>query len=135
MKAKDIKAVKTALAEPAEALLAESIYVLELSVRTANTLDKAGVVSVNDLLSCCGKKSPCAHCRYSPDVCGCMVRLLDVPNFGGKTLEEVYRCLERVGLVRSSHRKEAEKRAKKYADREEREQAHRRQFPRSYGRR
>lgn len=135
MKAKDTRTGEASLAEPIKALLAEPICVLELSVRTANVLDKMGVNSVEDLLSCCGKKLLCTECEFLPGECGCTIRLLDIPNFGGKTLEEVYQCLERVGLVRPSHRREAEKRAKKHADQKERERADRRRFPRSYGHR
>ena len=53
-----------------------------LAVRTTNCLEERGVFTVNDLL----------HCT-SDD-------LLSISNFGEKTLEEVYKALERVGFYR-----------------------------------
>lgn len=54
-----------------------------LSVRTTNCLEEKGIFTVHDLLKC---KS---------------VDLLSISNFGEKTLEEVYRALERIGFYRS----------------------------------
>ena len=53
-----------------------------LSVRTTNCLEERGIFTVNDLLNC------------SPE------DLLDISNFGEKTLEEVYSALETIGFYR-----------------------------------
>lgn len=55
-----------------------------LSVRTTNCLEERGIFTVNDLLNC------------SPE------DLLDISNFGEKTLEEVYSALEAIGFYRRS---------------------------------
>jgi DNA-directed RNA polymerase subunit alpha len=57
-----------------------------LSVRTTNCLEERGIFTVNDLL----------HCTRDD--------LLSISNFGEKTLEEVYKALERVGFYRPSRR-------------------------------
>ena len=57
-----------------------------LAVRTVNCLEDHGVLTVEDLLNC------------TPE------RLLSFPNFGEKTLEEVYRALEDFGFPRQSRR-------------------------------
>ena len=56
-----------------------------LAVRTTNCLEERGVFTVDDLL----------HCTRED--------LLSISNFGEKTLEEVYRALERVGFFRPGH--------------------------------
>lgn len=56
-----------------------------LSVRTTNCLDEQGISTVGDLLNC--KRSD----------------LLAIPNFGEKTLEEVYLALEKLGFYRKNH--------------------------------
>ncbi|MDO5582247.1 MAG: DNA-directed RNA polymerase subunit alpha C-terminal domain-containing protein [Planctomycetia bacterium] len=56
-----------------------------LSVRTTNCLDEQGITSVEDLLNCN------------------RADLLSIPNFGEKTLEEVYAALERLGFYRKGH--------------------------------
>ena len=56
----------------------------ELSVRTVNCLEEQGLFTVKDLLHC------------TPQ------RLLDIPNFGEKTLRSVYDALEKVGFGRRS---------------------------------
>jgi DNA-directed RNA polymerase subunit alpha len=53
-----------------------------LAVRTTNCLEEKGVFTVNDLL----------HCTRED--------LLSISNFGEKTLEEVYKALERIGFKR-----------------------------------
>jgi len=55
-----------------------------LSVRTTNCLEDKGIFTLGDLLNC------------TPDF------LLSIPNFGEKTLEEVYRVLERHGFYHKS---------------------------------
>jgi len=55
-----------------------------LSVRTTNCLEERGVFTVRDLLNC------------TPD------DLLSIANFGEKTLEEVYKALEKFGFFRRS---------------------------------
>jgi DNA-directed RNA polymerase subunit alpha len=57
-----------------------------LSVRTTNCLEERGIFTVNDLLH-----------RTRDD-------LLSISNFGEKTLEEVYRALERIGFHRRGRR-------------------------------
>ena len=53
-----------------------------LPVRTVNCLEDHGVFTVEQLLNCTPEK------------------LLSFPNFGEKTLEEVYRALQTIGLCR-----------------------------------
>lgn len=57
-----------------------------LSVRTTNCLDEQGISTVGDILR---------HTREE---------LLAIPNFGGKTLEEVYKVLEKLGFTRGMGR-------------------------------
>ena len=61
-----------------------SLAEIGLSVRTVNCLEDCGIFTVKDLLSC------------TPD------RLLEIPNFGPKTLQAVYDALEKVGFHRHS---------------------------------
>ncbi len=56
-----------------------------LAVRTTNCLEEKGIFTVDDLL----------HAK--PD------DLLSISNFGGKTLEEVYKALENIGFPRPPH--------------------------------
>ncbi len=60
-----------------------------LSVRTTNCLEERGIFTVRDLLNC------------TPD------DLLGIANFGEKTLEEVYKALEKFGFFRRSRAKAA----------------------------
>ena len=53
-----------------------------LAVRTTNCLEERGIFTVNDLL----------HCTRDD--------LLGISNFGEKTLEEVYKSLEKIGFPR-----------------------------------
>ena len=53
-----------------------------LAVRTTNCLEERGIFTVNDLL----------HCTRED--------LLSISNFGEKTLEEVYKALEKIGFCR-----------------------------------
>jgi DNA-directed RNA polymerase subunit alpha len=53
-----------------------------LSVRTTNCLEERGIFTVLDLLNCTRDD------------------LLGISNFGEKTLEEVYKALERIGFYR-----------------------------------
>ncbi|MFW6171244.1 MAG: DNA-directed RNA polymerase subunit alpha C-terminal domain-containing protein [Planctomycetota bacterium] len=55
-----------------------------LSVRTTNCLEERGIFTVEDLL----------HCTRA--------ELLNISNFGEKTLEEVYDALAKIGFVRES---------------------------------
>jgi DNA-directed RNA polymerase subunit alpha len=59
-----------------------SIAEIGLSVRTTNCLEEHGILTVRDLLQ-----------RRPKD-------LLAIPNFGEKTLEEVYKALEGIGFYR-----------------------------------
>lgn len=65
-----------------EEKLEMSIAEIGLSVRTTNCLEEHGILTVEDLL----KKRP--------------KDLLAIPNFGEKTLEEVYKALEKIGFYR-----------------------------------
>jgi len=56
-----------------------------LSVRTTNCLEEKGIFTVHDLLNCT------------------RADLLSISNFGEKTLEEVYRSLEKIGFYRTAH--------------------------------
>lgn len=58
---------------------------LGLSVRTTNCLDEQGISTIGDLLACQRE------------------HLLQIPNFGEKTLEDVYRSLEKLGFYRKNH--------------------------------
>lgn len=60
-----------------------------LSVRTTNCLEERGIFTVRDLLQCTREE------------------LLDISNFGEKTLEEVYTALESVGFFRPNRRPKA----------------------------
>jgi DNA-directed RNA polymerase subunit alpha len=55
-----------------------------LSVRTTNCLEERGIFTVHDLLQCT------------------RADLLSISNFGEKTLEEVYKALEKIGFFRSA---------------------------------
>lgn len=57
-----------------------------LTVRTTNCLDEQGICTVGDLLAC--KRED----------------LLSIANFGEKTLEEVYKALEKLGFYRADRR-------------------------------
>ncbi|MDR1958985.1 MAG: hypothetical protein LBQ54_08075 [Planctomycetaceae bacterium] len=59
-----------------------------LSVRTTNCLEDQGIFTVKALLQCTRED------------------LLTIPNFGEKTLEEVYAALERIGFYRKNRRME-----------------------------
>jgi DNA-directed RNA polymerase subunit alpha len=60
-----------------------------LTVRTTNCLEERGIFTVRDLLN------------STPD------QLLSIANFGEKTLEEVYKSLEKYGFHRASRRPQA----------------------------
>ena len=57
-----------------------------LSVRTTNCLEERGIFTVRDLLN------------SSPE------QLLSIANFGEKTLDEVYRALDKAGFPRRQKR-------------------------------
>ena len=63
---------------------------LGLPVRTTNCFDELGISTIGELL------------ETSPD------KLLSVPNFGRKTLEEVYKALEKLGFYRKDREPKAE---------------------------
>ena len=58
-----------------------------LTVRTTNCLEDRGIFTVRDLLN------------STPE------QLLSIANFGEKTLEEVYKSLEKIGFYRASRQK------------------------------
>jgi len=57
---------------------------LGLSVRTTNCLDEQGICTIGDLLACRRED------------------LLQIANFGEKTLEDVYNALEKLGFYRTN---------------------------------
>ena len=57
-----------------------------LTVRTTNCLEERGIFTVRDLLN------------STPD------QLLSIANFGEKTLDEVYKSLEKFGFFRASRK-------------------------------
>ncbi|NQT92398.1 MAG: DNA-directed RNA polymerase subunit alpha [Lentisphaerae bacterium] len=59
---------------------------IELSVRTVNCLEDESIFTVKDLLAC------------TPQ------RLMEIPNFGVRTLQSVYEALEKVRFYRRSRR-------------------------------
>ncbi len=61
---------------------------LGLSVRTTNCLDEHGISTIGDLLDCTRDE------------------LLGLANFGEKTLEDVYRALEKFGFYRRDRRQD-----------------------------
>ncbi len=72
--------------EEAQRLMAEKLELstaeIGLAVRTTNCLEDRGIFTVRDLLN-----------TTSAD-------LLSISNFGEKTLDEVYRSLEKIGFTR-----------------------------------
>ena len=64
----------------ADAHLDLSLAETTLTVRTVNCLEEQGIFTVRELLNCTRK------------------RLLEIPNFGEKTLEEVYKVLAKLGF-------------------------------------
>ncbi|MGL6196006.1 MAG: DNA-directed RNA polymerase subunit alpha C-terminal domain-containing protein [Thermoguttaceae bacterium] len=64
-----------------------SITEMGLPVRTTNCLDEQGISTIGDLLNCTRDD------------------LLAVPNFGEKTLEDVYTALEKLGFYRKGREK------------------------------
>ncbi len=69
-----------------EARLDMSTAEIGLTVRTTNCLEERGIFTVADLLNTT------------------RTELLSIPNFGEKTLEEVYKALEDIGFLRRSRR-------------------------------
>ncbi|MEM9825443.1 MAG: DNA-directed RNA polymerase subunit alpha C-terminal domain-containing protein [Planctomycetota bacterium] len=63
-----------------------SIAEMELTVRTTNCLEETGILTVRDLLNATPK------------------RLLNISNFGEKTLDEVYDALAKMGFHRPKHK-------------------------------
>lgn len=68
--------------------LALSTAEIGLPVRTTNCLEEKGIYTVEDLL------------HATPE------DLLSISNFGEKTLEEVYKALEKIGFYRNSKQAE-----------------------------
>ncbi len=89
----------------------------ELSLRTINTLEEQGMLYLRDLLQCCGQpEKSCDECRQFVNerrTCGREIKLIDIPNFGSKTLAEVFKVLEGVGLKRSEKHPSLRKRRKR----------------------
>jgi DNA-directed RNA polymerase subunit alpha len=61
-----------------------SLSEIDLIVRTVNCLEEHGILTVRDLLN----RTP--------------QQLLEIPNFGEKTVETVYAALEKIGYYRAS---------------------------------
>lgn len=89
-----------------EELLERPLADIGLSVRTVNTLESNGLLWVHELLACCGRSNKgcqgCPHFQDSRRTCVASMKLLDLPNFGTKTLAEVFDVLEEIGLKRNS---------------------------------
>lgn len=77
-------------AEDLASKLEMSTAEIGLSVRTTNCLEERGIFTVSQLLQSSPKE------------------LLSISNFGEKTLEEVYKSLEKIGFYRNSRREAAE---------------------------
>ena len=73
-----------AKAQKADERLELSLSEIKIDVRTVNCLDEQKIFTVRDLLNC------------TPE------RLLEISNFGPKTLETVYAALEKIGFHRSA---------------------------------
>ncbi|MEC7448260.1 MAG: DNA-directed RNA polymerase subunit alpha C-terminal domain-containing protein [Planctomycetota bacterium] len=73
-------------ARQTQARLEMSTAEIGLTVRTTNCLEEKGIFTVQDLLN-----TPRSE-------------LLSISNFGEKTLEEVFRALERIGFFRPTRR-------------------------------
>ncbi len=64
--------------------LERSLAEVDLAVRTVNCLEDRGIFTVEDLLKCTAEE------------------LLEIPNFGGKTLDTVYEALAQIGFDRAT---------------------------------
>jgi DNA-directed RNA polymerase subunit alpha len=71
--------------EALEEKLATNLSETSLKVRTCNMLEDKSILTVEDLLNCHAKD------------------LMQIPNFGEKTLAEVYEMLEGLGFYRKGH--------------------------------
>ena len=75
-----------------------------LQLRTINVLEDKGLLFVQGLLQCCGHPTDtCVDCGQFVDgrkQCGRTLKLMEIPNFGEKTLKEVFTMLEELGLER-----------------------------------
>ena len=77
--------------------LALSLSEIDLSVRTVNFLEEAGIFTVGDLLDCPAD------------------RLLKIKNVGLTTLESMYAALEKIGFYRVSARPSDEQAESSYS--------------------
>jgi DNA-directed RNA polymerase alpha subunit len=109
----------TVLDKRQKRLLPEPLGVLGMSVRTTNGLENVGLATVEDLLLACPhRRETCEAARnMKGGVCPCRrifplgsadraefeptCYLLDVPNMGEKTLNEIRGCLADRGLKAS----------------------------------
>jgi DNA-directed RNA polymerase subunit alpha len=80
-----------AKAQKADERLERSLSEIKIDVRTVNCLDEQKIFTVRDLLNC------------TPE------RLLEIPNFGVKTLETVYKALAKIGFHRATRPEEERK--------------------------
>ena len=69
----------------ADERLEMSLAEIDLAVRTLNGLEEAGIFTVGDVLEC------------TPE------RVLEIPNFGEKTLATIYTALEAIDFRSGSH--------------------------------
>ena len=101
------------LAEVLETPLADT----SMSLRTVNTMEEQGVLYVKQLLQCCGQPmKTCDECPSFVDgkrECGRQLKLVDIRNFGEKTLTEVFNVLEALGLRRDPDHPSLKKKRKK----------------------
>jgi len=108
-----------------------------LSLRTVNNLEGLGLLRVGELLQCCGKPTEeCDDCEKFVNeqrTCGRTVKLMAIDNFGEKTLKEVFKMLEGLGLPRPADhptllpkRKKPKKKPKKRPKKKQTKQTRRR---------
>ena len=96
---------KTQVTLPMRALLAAHVSVLTgagLSLRTANKLEQHGICTVDDLLHCCPR--PADECTRGFLQMPCdNQHVMDIPNFGKSSMEEVFDSLAQHGFTRYSN--------------------------------
>ena len=77
-----------------EELLSTTIADLGVSVRITSILEKKVILTLQQLLYCCGRENRCDECSDS-DGCVATMRLLDIDQFGVIALESVFEALEK----------------------------------------
>ena len=83
--------------QQADERLELSLAELDLTVRTVNGLEEAGIFTVGDVLKCTSE------------------RLLEIPNLGEKTLTTIYTALKEINFRRASYPSECPEEGPSYA--------------------